>query len=122
MPLQIEQHNEPHDHTVTIAASGSLSSAVRLKPGYDIAAIVMPSAWTAADITFQASADNGTTYNNVYDEDGNELTLTVAASRYVVIAPNQFRGAELIKVRSGTGASAVNQAAARSLTLVTLPS
>jgi len=78
----------------------------------------MPAAWTAADITFQVSAD-GSTYCNLYEEDGTEFTLTVGASYHVMISPDSLWGAHWIKVRSGTAGTPVNQAAARTITLVT---
>jgi hypothetical protein len=77
----------------------------------------MPAAWTAADITFQASFDNST-YYNVHDESGNEYTLTVAVDRYVTLDPVDLAGASYIKVRSGTAAAATNQGAARTIFVV----
>jgi hypothetical protein len=120
MPLQVELHNEPLYQTATIAASASLSGAVLLPPGYRVAAIVMPSAWTAADLTFQLSHD-GTTYTNAYEDDGTEVTVTAAASRYILIPSETLAPAIRLKIRSGTSDTPVTQAAARELTVVTLP-
>lgn len=102
--------------TVTIANGASLSGAVSLA-GLLLVGIVMPASWTAADLTFQASRD-GSTYNNVYDEGGLEVTVDAAVSRHIVIDPARFAGCEYLKVRSGTSGVAVNQAAARSLVLI----
>ena len=55
--------------TATIAISTSLSAAIALPPGWYPAAILMPAAWTAADLTFQLSLD-GTTFADLYDEAG----------------------------------------------------
>jgi hypothetical protein len=101
--------------TVTIASGQSLSPAFDAGAGR-LAALVMPAAWTAAAITFQGSAD-GSTYADLYDDQGNEATVQAAASRAIaldVLAPlvGAFR---YLKVRSGTGGAPVNQAAARAI-------
>lgn len=102
---------------VTIANGGSLSAAVPIGDKVPVG-IVMPSAWTAAGLTFQVSADGGSTWNNMYDAAGTEVALTVAASRYIPIDPNVWIGINHIKIRSGTSGSPVNQGADRILTLV----
>lgn len=108
---------ESRVETATIANGESLSGAIGL--GLErVYAIQMPSAWTAGNLTFQASYDNST-FADVYQDDGTELTVTAAASRFIVLDPVQFLGIRAIKVRSGTSGSPVNQGAARSLQLVT---
>ena len=104
--------------TATIENGGSLSGAVDLG-GRKLVAIVMPDTWDAAGLTFQASPD-GVTYFNVYD-DGVERQLTVAASYYSALNIADWIGIRWFKIRSGTAASAVNQAAERTLTLVIQP-
>ena len=110
--------------TVTIASGASLSDAIDLSgkevvlSGLRLLAIEMPAAWTAADLTFQASMDGGTTYTNMYNADGDEITVTAAASRFIVLDPATFCAVTNIKIRSGTSASAVNQVDAVTLTLV----
>lgn len=96
----------------TIASSGSLSGVVNMS-GHFLAGIIMPSAWDAASLTFQACETSNGTFFDVYKDDGTELSYTVAASRYVVINPANFIEAPFIKVRSGTSSSAVNQTAER---------
>jgi hypothetical protein len=107
--------------TVTTISSGtSLSPAIDLGPNRTFA-VVMPAAWTAAALTFQASID-GTNYFNVFDDTGTEVTATVAASQYIVIAsPAKMLGVRWIKVRSGTSGAPVNQGADRALTIVGVP-
>jgi len=106
---------------VNIASGSSLSGEVLLDNsvprGKRLFAIVMPSSWTAANLTFQASID-GTTYNNLYDYNGSEVTVTAAASRYIVLDPLTFAGVAGVKIRSGTSGTPVNQGADRTLTLV----
>lgn len=103
----------------TIASGAAISSAIDL--GVERAhRLAFPAAWTAAVVTFQTSAD-GATFNDLYDQFG-EITLgTAAASRSILMPQEAFFGVRYLKVRSGTSASPVNQAAARSLTLVTVP-
>lgn len=111
--------NVPQTGSATIANATSLSAAVDLNGGI-LVAIQMPAAWTAAGLTFQGSYD-GTTFYNVYDDAGNELTLTTAAQRYLVFdgdVARNLRGIRHIKVRSGTSGAAVNQGAERVLRLV----
>ena len=118
MPNLVRQYNELKSQDATIANGASLSDAMVLPPAEYLCGIVMPAAWTAANLTFQVSED-GVTYNNLYDQDGNEITATAAASRYIVMTPENFWGQHWIKVRSGTAGTPVNQGAARTVKLVT---
>lgn len=101
---------------VVIALNGNLSGAAELK-GSALVGIVMPAAWDTANLTFQASYD-GTTYNNVYDSSGNEVTVTAAASRFIQISPAAWSSVAYLKVRSGTSGTPVTQTAARTIKLV----
>ncbi len=106
--------------TATIADGQSLSGEVDLG-GHALVGLVIPSGWqTATSITFQVASATGGTFVNLYDDAGNEVTVTVAASRGVgcdavagALAPWRF-----IKVRSGTSGSAVAQAGGDTITLV----
>lgn len=103
--------------TVTIANGASLSGELPVGRGCTVVGIVMPAAWTAANLTFQASHD-GTTFNNLYDN-GTEYTITAAISRYIAVDPNKFDSISRLKVRSGTAGAPVNQTGAdRAITLV----
>lgn len=102
--------------TATIANGGSLSAAVNLQ-GRVLCGVIMPSAWTAAGLSFQASHD-GSTYVEVMDFDGVALATVVTASVYVPLDAANFAGANYVKVRSGTSGAAVNQGAERAITLV----
>lgn len=96
-----------------IANGDSLSGAVDVGDG-GMVALQMPSSWTTANLTFQASIDNST-FNNVYDGSGTELEITAAASRYIVLPPTTFAGMRWVKIRSGTSGSAVAQGGARTI-------
>ena len=100
----------------TIASGASLSGAIHLH-NQRLFAIVMPSSWTAANLTFQGSHD-GSTYFDVYNDAGTEVTVVAAASRFIIIAsPVALLGLQRLKVRSGTSGSPVNQGADRALQL-----
>lgn len=112
------------ERTVTIASGASLSDAEHL--GFALAGgasraalvgIVMPDAWTAASLTFQASND-GVTFTNLYTASGTEVTVTADVSRWIALDPSDFAGIAWLKVRSGTAGTAVNQGGDRVLTLI----
>lgn len=105
--------------TATIADSASLSGAVDLSSfSGTLVAIQTPSGWTSAVLTFQASYD-GTTYANLYNSAGAEVTTgTIAASYYVALDPADFAGIRYLKVRSGTSGSATNQSSGDTLQLI----
>jgi len=105
--------------TTTIASGQSLSAAVNLG-GLRMFGMIMPTAWTAAGLTFQMSAD-GTNWYNMYDANGNELTASAAASRYVAFEPANFAPVEWLKVRSGTSGTPVSQGQDSTLALVLRP-
>ena len=99
--------------TATIAASASLSGAITLGAGTP-ALIEMPTAWDAANITFQTSID-GTVFQDYYDALGNEVTVIAAASHNIKQDVGDFAGAKFIKIRSGTSAVPVNQTSSRTI-------
>jgi len=102
--------------TATIANGESLSAAVDLGTGR-LAGIVMPAAWTAANLTFQTSPD-GVTWRDRYDWLGGEVTVVAAAARSIQVNLADWLGVRFLKVRSGTSGTPVNQGAERVLTLV----
>jgi len=107
--------------TTTITNGTSLSPAIDLADyGYRPIAIVMPAAWTAANLTFQGSHD-GSTFNNLYTSAGVEYLVTAAASQYIILNPADFLGVQVLKIRSGTSGTPVNQGADRTLSLVIKP-
>lgn len=116
----IPQSFSQSQYPVTISNGQSLSGPVDMGAGR-LFAIVMPAAWTAANLTFQASPD-GVTYSNVFDSTGTEVTFTAAASQYIINAvPVEWIGVRYVKVRSGTSGTPVNQGADRALTIITVP-
>jgi hypothetical protein len=102
---------------VVIANGASLSAAVEIGKTW-LTGLILPAAWTAAGLTFQGSVD-GTNFHNLYETDGTEVTVTVAVDRFVRLAPMDWSIFSHIKVRFGTSGTSVNQAAARTIKLVT---
>ena len=111
---------------VAIAQGAALSAAVDLG-GQTACALQLPAAnaWTDADITFDASFD-GATYGPIIDRFRTEYLVDVPAtasldSDVVPLDLDVFDGIRYLKVRSGTNATPVNQAAARSIRIVFRP-
>lgn len=107
----------------TIASGASLSDALDTGLVHSMqkfVGVIMPNAWTTANLTFQGS-DNNSTFSDIYDDNGTELTITAAASRAI-----GFRGEQqqvlstfrFLKVRSGTSGTPVSQGAERILGLL----
>src|SRR5690242_18069352 len=92
---------------VTIANSTSLSPAVNVQStqvsdaGRTLVGIQMPASWTSAAITFQCSTDGGTTFQDVYDSAGAEVSITAVQGHYVNLTQGNFAAFDVIKVRSG---------------------
>lgn len=105
-----------------VSHSADLSAFALNKDNFRLFGIVMPSVWTAANLTFQASFDSGLTWYDIYDADtttgGTNYEVAASASRYIPIDPTPFSATPMIKVRSGTVATPVNQAADRILALI----
>jgi hypothetical protein len=105
----------------TIAAGASQSGPVSLG-ALTLVGISMPAAWTTAALTFQVSPDGGTTWQELYDGAGNEITITGAAGQFLILPPfpsYDWRGVNMLQVRSGTAGSPVNQVAQAIINLVT---
>jgi hypothetical protein len=97
-----------------IAGGTSLSGPVALG-ALTLVGLSMPATWTAAALTFQVSPDGGATWQALFDGAGNEVAVQAAAGQFVVplaMPSYLWRGINMIRVRSGTAAAPVNQAAA----------
>jgi hypothetical protein len=91
----------------TIAAGESLSDGADCTGG-SIVRITIPQEFTPANLTFQASS-NGEFYNDLYDSDGDEVTLPVQPDSTVVVSAHWTRSIGFIKFRSGTRDAPVEQ-------------
>jgi hypothetical protein len=108
--------------TVTILSGASLSDSIYLGNRH-LTSIITSTAWTAASISFQFSLDNITFYN-AYSltaalTETASSTLTVAI-QIAIATTDTFHCARYLKLRSGTSASPVNQAADRVLTVISM--
>lgn len=105
--------------TILDGPSG-LSAAINLR-GFVPKGILMPAAWGAASVTFQAAEAEAGTYQDLYDSAGTEVSVTVAGGRAVgfsTAVQDLLAGVAFVKLRSGTTAVPVNQGANRALILV----
>lgn len=99
---------------VSIPNGTSVSNVVTVGSG-EIVGIIMPAAWTAADITFESTLLDGTTFGQVFDDANAAIKATSPAAGAIVnfrrgTAP-RFVGP--FRLRSGTVAAAVNQGGTR---------
>ena len=106
------------NETVTILENGTVSSSFNLL-GTSLVGIVIPSSWTAADITIQVSYDNGASFIDHYDEAGIETTFFVASDHIVSFGSNtiaKLLSAQFIQLTSTvpqTGSNKVIQLLSR---------
>lgn len=116
--------------TVRITSGQSLSLPVAIQD-HVLVAIQVPAAWTAAALTFQGAvgvgkgdqAGSGTTWGDVYDDAGVEVSIAqanVVPGRVLVNASILEKLAALpaIRIRSGTSGAAVAQGADRDIVLL----
>lgn len=115
---------DPERLTATIPNGAAVSAAVCVRGR--LVGIEIPSAWSAAAMTFQASV-NGTTFIDIWDS---ALTATAAertiasgniptaATRFLALSLNDWTAVNYLIVRSGTSAAPVNQGADRTIGLV----
>lgn len=95
--------------SVTILDGASLSGAVQLG-ARRIVGLIMPAAWTAAGIAFQADLGSGV-FGSVRTPTA-EATATAAASQYIALDTLGLDALGSVKVRSGTESAPVNQTGA----------
>lgn len=108
--------------TVQISSGQSLSAEADIG-SKSLVGLVIPTNWTTAGLSFQASVDGGVTWGDVTTVAGTPFTiasLTGGTLAYeVAIDPTTLRGVQALKVRSGSLASPVNQTNTATLKLVT---
>lgn len=129
---------------VTITSGTAVSDAYDCGEFEALVGIQVPATWTTADITLLASIPDGTTQAYTYGGPGGateyrdgltyadvwdtsplvdvEFTMTVGAtgSKFLAIPVTLLQGAQFFKIRSGTSGTPVNQAADRTLRVVTV--
>lgn len=106
---------------VTIGAGQALSNAKTVNNNTPVA-LLIPSGWTAAPITFAGSFDD-TTFFPMSDHVANEVTIPVtiinSEDTIIRLVPSEFVNIKSFKIRSGTAASTVNQVAERIIKILT---
>jgi hypothetical protein len=107
-----------------IANGASLSGEVDLR-GLRLLGVIIPSAWTAADLSFQVGDASGGTFGEAFLDAGNgtgaALALDAAANQASLFNTARLISNCFIKVRSGPVGVPVNQGAARTITILTEP-
>jgi hypothetical protein len=110
--------------TVTIPSGTAISGPVDLGNNCERIGVLMDAAWTTAAITFQVSVGSGGPWRSLYDDAGAEVQITSAnavAGRAISLATTQLQAVlapwRHIKLRSGSAATPVNQAADRKLVI-----
>lgn len=113
----------PYDQTswpfqdTTITSGTSLSPSIPVSRA-NVIALITPSAWTTAPLTFQGSID-GDNFFNLFDQSGNEINIPADANRYIGgLDALGFGSFNYFRIRSGTSSTPVNQAADRSIRVV----
>ncbi len=103
--------------SVTITAATGLAEAVSTQ-GQALVGILMPAAWTAAKLGFDASLDN-ITYRTAYDNNGGYEQSTAEASAFICFPISDAIFAPFIRLKSVDASNvAVAQGADRTLILV----
>lgn len=107
---------------IQIGAAASLSGEVDIGV-QSLVGIVVPTNWTTAGISLQASYDGGTTWSELVDQTATAIgssSLTGGTlSYFVAVDPTKLRGIRSLKIRSGTQAAPVSQVASVTLQLIT---
>jgi hypothetical protein len=89
----------PHNESLSDGADCSAGTIVR---------ITVPQEFTEANLTFQVSSD-GNLYNDLYDEEGEEVTLVAHPDTSILVPERITRAIAFIKIRSGTRGHPVEQ-------------
>jgi hypothetical protein len=91
----------------TIPEGESLSDGVDCSAG-QIVRITVPQEFTEANLTFQVSS-NGDLYNDLYNDEGEEITIAAMPDSAVVIYGHWVNSIGFIKLRSGSRDHPVKQ-------------
>lgn len=104
----------------SIAAGTSMSTAIDMTQpslqGFNPLAVFIPSAWTTADLSFQASWD-GSNFGELHTFSAGAIhTSANAVANDVLVLDNyHLRGIPFFRIRSGQANNPVNQVAARTV-------
>lgn len=105
--------------TLTIANGAAVSNAINFTD-FTRMIVIMPAAWTAANVGFQVSTTEGGTYTGLYSIDGSVAEIASPAVNLAYASPPEVNGATWLKLWSQNGSGVgVNQAAERTITVIT---
>lgn len=119
---QPTRHPKRVSYVATIANGAAESDIVQLNDQVPVA-VIMPSAWTTADLAFSASLD-GTNFYPVVDMEGAAVIVDGPPAASMVALPHQqLLGARFLKLRSidVSDGTPENQLAERVIIVITLP-
>ena len=80
--------------------------------------IIMPAAWTTANLTVFISSDGGATYSELYDGVGQEFVIVAGVSRTILLDPSVFAGVDMFYFQSGVTGTLVTQTAAQVIGII----
>ena len=87
-------------------ANGQKLGTVITTEGLQLCGIMMPAAFTGANLTFYACSDaTGANAQEIYNSAG-VVTYAVAAGRFIAINPADFAGVQFLQIRSDTNEGA----------------
>jgi hypothetical protein len=108
----------PTSLPLIIPARASLSEILSLEGVTAVVGIIMPQAWTSANVTILGSPF-GVNFYDLHDGlPGTELFFNVKPGVMVNINPNRLRCCAAIRLRSGIHDAPIAQAAARTFGIV----
>jgi hypothetical protein len=103
------------DVLVDQSEDDDLSEAAALGGG-TLVGIRTPAALTSTTLTLKAAGDENTSYLDVYDESGNQITIQIGVDRHIMLAPSDWASVEFLKLSMGS-----NEAADRTFVLLVRP-
>ena len=65
---------------------------------FRLIAIQFEGTWTATSFTVQGSNTSAGAYDNVFEQDGTAVTITMASDRYVILDPKFYAGLRFMKL------------------------
>jgi len=83
--------------SATIASGETTSTAIKIY-GCTAAALYIPASFTGSTVTFQASADKGENFANLYGPLGVQASLSVVTNAWHTLDPQVFFPYDQIKV------------------------
>jgi hypothetical protein len=103
--------------TCLIKSGANVADAITTQ-GHAVVGIMMPAAWTAANLGYEVSLDN-VTYYTCYDAGGNFQKTVVEASAFIAIPLSQSIFSPYLRIKSVDDSNvAVTQGADRTVLLV----